>query len=58
MGNKYREKPDIFVPYTLLYLSYDYYKELTKEDLKMVYRSGLIIANFRTLPDKIKEIEE
>src|SRR6266487_726033 len=33
-SNKGREKPDIFVPYSLLYLNYDYYKSLTKEEFR------------------------
>jgi len=57
-SNKYRNKPDIFYPYTLLYLNYEYYKNLTKEDFQNCIRAGLIISNFLTLSKKIKEIGE
>lgn len=56
-GNKYRDKPEVFHPYTILYLNYDYYKILSKEFFKNCYRNGLIIANFRTLPKIISRME-
>jgi hypothetical protein len=49
---------DTFYPYTILYINYDFYKLLTKEDFWMSYRNHLIIATFRTLSRIIENIEE
>jgi hypothetical protein len=54
-STKYYDKPKFFYPYTILYINYEFYRILSKEDFKICYRNGLLIANFRTLTKTMRE---
>lgn len=53
-GNKYKDKPSIFYPYTLLFVD----RYVSKEAFKKCYKNGMIVVTRQTLAKKIKEIKE
>jgi hypothetical protein len=55
-STKYRSKPDFFYPFTLLYINYDFYKALDKDDFRLAYANKLLITTFRTFPKILEEI--
>jgi len=57
-STKYREKPQFFYPYTILYVNHEFYKLLNKEDFRLCYRNKLAIATFITLPRILEKIEK
>lgn len=55
-STKYRDKPDFFYPFTILYINYDFYSLMDKEDFRIAYRNNILISTFRTLPRIVSDI--